>query len=1009
MAIEAIRTANALGSAIAVLSSDLASVVWANGAGHALLAGPDMFDGTVMRQIGTAAETLAAKGRTQLLLRPATAGMGRAVLARLERLAGFETPLALLTVRLDTAPSETRLQLAERLLAESGLGDALACIVARDGFVAGTASLPAEERPLLAAQGQEFLGSGEERLRVEDEFGALAFATVADGLVLVHLDLGVQGEGQVLAGEMTSDEDAASTPALPIADEDAHLPAAALSGAPDEPEPMAIEPPAETASALTAFAADLTAEPSRFVWQIDAEGCFSSFSPEFALAVGPSSAAVIGRSFSDVATVYGFDERGDIGRLLARRDTWSGRSILWPIEGTDRRAPVDLAALPIYSRDRAFEGFRGFGVVRPAEAVEDPDALGLVLAAPVAPAADAGSTAPTNASPAEDEAAPPEATEAGGIKLHRIAAEAPGSFGRRPEPPSAPAIIQLDDRRRPREGALSSAEEAAFRAIGAELGVAKAAAAAAAGLPAPAQQPAIAPPAAPLPAEALEATTHAQDASEDHEDSQAFVAAHELEDMLDALPLAVLVQMQERLVFANRRFFALTGYVDLDALEDAGGIDHLVASCGVDESDSEAVLVRADGQRQRARLHLQRVAFAGRSCLMMSFPTVETAGEAQLGREVADLENERDELQAVLDTATDGILLLDGAERLRKMNGAAEALFGLKPEQYLGVPFADLLAPDSRKTALDYIEMLRDDGLASILNDGREVSARVSEGSATIPLFVTLGRLADGRGWCVVIRDIAQWKHAETDLVTARQQAEDASLHKSRFLANISHELRTPLNAIIGFADVMASECFGPIGHERYLEYLGDIKRSGHHVLDLVNDLLDISKIEAGKVELAFESVSLNDVVAEVVSLMQPQANRERVIVRSVLPASVPPVVADRRSVRQIALNLIANAVRFTPAGGQIIASTHYGNEGEVTLRFRDSGIGMTDREIEIALTPFQQVNAGTRGRGEGTGLGLPLTKAMAEANRALFSIASTPGEGTLVEITFPAQRVLAD
>jgi PAS domain S-box-containing protein len=524
----------------------------------------------------------------------------------------------------------------------------------------------------------------------------------------------------------------------------------------------------------------------------------------------------------------------------------------------------------------------------------------------------------------------------------------------------------------------------------------------------------------PVPAPTVaSALPDASDIGFEEDDDPALAAARELETLLDALPLAALVQMQEQLVFANRRFFGLTSYPDLDVLDAVGGLDHLVVSCGIDETDSEAVIRRANGSQERVRLYLQRITVAGRSCLLMTFPAPEqttapapdtkTPDARALDASIDDLRRERDELQAVLDTATDGILLLDDDERLRKMNGSAEALFGLAAEQYLGRPFVDLLAPESRQPALDYIETLRDNGLAAILNDGREVSAKVAAGGATIPLFVTLGRLADGRGWCVVIRDIAQWKHAETDLVAARRQAEDASLHKSRFLANISHELRTPLNAIIGFADVMASECFGPIGHARYLEYLGDIKRSGHHVLDLVNDLLDISKIEAGKVELTFESVSLNEVVAEVVSLMQPQANRERVIVRSVLPASVPPVVADRRSVRQIALNLIANAVRFTPAGGQIVASTHYGKGGEVTLRFRDSGIGMTEREIEIALTPFQQVNAAALGQGEGTGLGLPLTKAMAEANRALFSIASTPGEGTSVEIVFPAQRVLAD
>ncbi|WP_019998313.1 ATP-binding protein [Aureimonas ureilytica] len=990
MVLPAVRVANAIGSAVAVLSADLGAVLWCNAAGAALLALPagrrssgEEASSPLLPQIGLARETLKAKRRTQLLLRPADAGMGRAVLARLEVI-GEDGALALLTVRLEGAASETREAFARRLIGEAELTQALACVVSDQGFVWGTPRLPAEEHSLLAAQGAEFLDAGEERLTVEDEFGALSFAKVAEGLVLIHIDA---PEAEVEPG--------VAAPALGEADE---WDALASPPAPEQPEPLSAEPvlaadepadpdaghvtepePAARPESLPAFAPALDAEPVRFVWQIDEEGRFSSLSPDFAATVGPHSADVVGRAFTDVAQVYGFDETGEVARLLERRDTWSGRSILWPIEGTDRKAPVDLAALPVYSRDRRFEGFRGFGVVRPAEHVADPDALGLVLA----------SGAPLRAAAA---AAGPDASFANdGFESE---ADERAVFGRRDQPPTS----EQAERRRGREAALSSAEEAAFRAIGAELGVSKRVAPP---LPAPLRAP------PPLPVLVEPEPDHEPD-----EEAAAPFAAHELEDMFDALPLAVLVQMGDRLLFANKRFFALTRYEDLDALEDAGGLDRLVLSAGEAGEGDEAMIQCGDGRMERARLHLQRVSVAGRSCLLMSFTETREPSDDLLAGAVVDLQREVEELQAVLDTATDGILLLDGEERVRKMNGAAEALFGLSPDLYLGLPFLDLLAPDSRQTASDYIGTLRDNGLAAILNDGREVTAKVGPDTAhggeptTIPLFVTLGRLSDGRGWCVVIRDIAQWKQAEKDLVEARQQAEDASLHKSRFLANVSHELRTPLNAIIGFADVMASECFGPIGHERYLEYLGDIKRSGHHVLDLVNDLLDISKIEAGKIDLTFESVSLHEVVAEVVSLMQPQANRERVIVRSVLPASVPPVVADRRSVRQIALNLIANAVRFTPAGGQIVASTHYGEDGAVCLRVRDSGIGMTDQEVEIALTPFQQVKAG--GRGEGTGLGLPLTKAMVEANRAQFSIASTPGEGTLVEIVFPPPRVLA-
>jgi signal transduction histidine kinase len=204
-------------------------------------------------------------------------------------------------------------------------------------------------------------------------------------------------------------------------------------------------------------------------------------------------------------------------------------------------------------------------------------------------------------------------------------------------------------------------------------------------------------------------------------------------------------------------------------------------------------------------------------------------------------------------------------------------------------------------------------------------------------------------------------------------------------------------------------EKFGPIGSDRYRDYLRDINRSGNHVLDLVNDLLDISKIEAGEQEMNYEAVSLNEALAEAVAMMQPQANRERVIIRSSLASRLPEVVADLRSVRQIALNLLSNAIRYTQAGGQVIVSTAYEPSGDVAMRVRDTGIGMTLAEIDQALKPFKQINTLKRGRHDGTGLGLPLTKAMVEANRARFSISSTPGEGTLVEIVFPSTRVLAE
>jgi signal transduction histidine kinase len=172
--------------------------------------------------------------------------------------------------------------------------------------------------------------------------------------------------------------------------------------------------------------------------------------------------------------------------------------------------------------------------------------------------------------------------------------------------------------------------------------------------------------------------------------------------------------------------------------------------------------------------------------------------------------------------------------------------------------------------------------------------------------------------------------------------------------------------------------------------------------------VLDLSKIEAGKLELNFASVSLSEVVNQCVAIMQPQANRERIIIRTSLMPTLPPVVADERSMRQIVLNLLSNSIKFTGAGGQVIVSTALTEQGEAILRVRDTGIGMSEKEIATAMEPFRQVVSS--GRSDiGTGLGLPLTKALAEANRATFAIKSAVDAGTLVEICFPATRVLAE
>ena len=340
-------------------------------------------------------------------------------------------------------------------------------------------------------------------------------------------------------------------------------------------------------------------------------------------------------------------------------------------------------------------------------------------------------------------------------------------------------------------------------------------------------------------------------------------------------------------------------------------------------------------------------------------------------------------------------------------NRSAEALFGYDTAEIAELSFGDLLAPESRRSVLDHLDRLARNGGPESLDAGREAIGLVRQGGL-VPLYITVGRIADGEKFCAVLRDITAWKRTEEELINAKQDAEKASTAKSDFLAKVSHEIRTPLNAIIGFSEVMMDERFGPVGNERYRQYLKDIHSSGGHLISLLNELLDLSKIEAGKLELTFVSVNLNDLVQQCVAYIQEQANRERVIIRTSLPAGLPQIVADARSVRQIALNLLSNSIKFTGAGGQVIVSTALTDDHEVVLRVRDTGQGMSEKELQTALEPFQQVATAARWGVSGSGLGLPITKALAEANHARFHITSQVEDGTLVEVAFPATRVLA-
>ncbi|WP_244300801.1 ATP-binding protein [Roseibium hamelinense] len=494
--------------------------------------------------------------------------------------------------------------------------------------------------------------------------------------------------------------------------------------------------------------------------------------------------------------------------------------------------------------------------------------------------------------------------------------------------------------------------------------------------------------------------------------------------LLDRLPIGIAIANERDIRYANETFLTMLGYKDFAELTEAGGLEAVFPDDDEDDwPDASGMEGTIDGLRKvrlagggmrpvDARMH--SVPWNGGRALMVSIldRPAKTLAAAQVSthdpEELERAQTQISEMDAILETATDGVLVLDKSGTIVKVNRSAEALFSANRADMVGVPLTQYLAQESHRAAADYLDGLSRNGVASVLNDGREVLGQVS-GGGVIPLFMTMGRVSAGGDpkFCAVLHDITHWKTAEEELTEAKRQAENASSQKSDFLAKISHEIRTPLNAIIGFSEVMMEERFGQIGNDRYKEYLKDIRTSGSHIMSLINDLLDLSKIEAGKLDLRFAAVSANEVISECVALMQPQANRERIIIRASLPDTVPSVVADPRSMRQIILNLLSNAIKFNKAGGQVIVSTASGDDGEVILRVRDTGSGMSDKELVAAMEPFRQLH--TSRHGGGTGLGLPLTKALVEANRANFRIDSTPEQGTLVEISFPSQRVLSE
>jgi len=380
---------------------------------------------------------------------------------------------------------------------------------------------------------------------------------------------------------------------------------------------------------------------------------------------------------------------------------------------------------------------------------------------------------------------------------------------------------------------------------------------------------------------------------------------------------------------------------------------------------------------------------------------------AEQGRD--GLLQERDDaislLTSVFDVSEVGIVVTDKNQRIVRVNDSFVRIYGWGRDELVSEEFISLIAPEERMQAAKNHEEFMRSGIRS----SGEMKLLRKDGNIANALFTTAAlELSMGRRFQVTtIMDITLRKQMELSLRLAKEQADTANKAKSTFLANMSHELRTPLNAIIGFSEMMMKETFGALGNEKYKEYLADIHLSARHLLEIINEVLDMSKIEAGRVELDEDYFDVRDLVASVARMMSSRAFSSGLKIEENVEEDLPPLFADSRLIKQILINLVGNSVKYCKTNTVIEITGRRTESGSLQLIVKDHGIGIPRASIPEALKPFGQVSIPENNYPvQGTGLGLPLAKAMAELHQGTLTLESDLGEGTTVTVEFPAARL---
>jgi len=856
--------------------------------------------------------------------------------------------------------------------------------------------------------------------------------------------------------------------------------------------------------------------PLRFSWKVDENACFTEVSGELARAVGPHFSDILGKNFAQIAQNWQMDEDGTIRALFKSHHAWSQHKILWPVDGGESHVAVTLFALPVYSRERAFIGFRGYGIIDEAgevhgaqagtvvksggksaafskglsaqekeafsaiartlradlhEEVEEVGEEMMMAEVPADEPALEGTTVPEKEienrieqePPQEEVLLEPEEIEVAEQIDDKTAndgevsdGQVNGSFdmseqilqdwlqeqqaeqvkqegqgGGEPVLDDVAEVAPVDDEdihdvhdvqeiqeeQTIEDGAAVAQRMAILSPTGLSL-----------------EQPVARSFAYPATWDEVGAddgdvkSTHWQTDGNDTLPQQAqpqqqhpSVRADVLparDDIYDApflplpraemrllqhVPMSVLIYRDNKVLFASDHLLGLTGFPSLDSFR-VNGVLRLILRDWLPKN----ILQGFNGEIYPIRAHMRGVTwFDGAPASMISFTPREEEPQDHLAQELAELQKKAVELSVLLNLVADGVLIIDEGGIIHSLNDAVTQLLGQSAEMMKGKHFSQFFAPLSLPLLLQNFDALRQSkqnaGKRSGLGEAVEVAIHLQNRQAKT-LSVQFSHMEMDDGYYVIIREHARPSEDRTVLEQVPEKPSAQTMQKSHYLALVSHEIRTPLNAIVGLSQMMLAEKYGALQNDRYRTYLRDIVSSGEHIMSLINDLLDVAKHAPGKMAVEIAPMSLELALNDVLGMMAPQASKARIIMRSNIAANLPLIAADQRSVKQMIFNLLANAIRFTPAGGQIIVSSMAAAEA-VFLRIRDTGSGMSEAELERVMKAdivLEDVALHDNPLdAQGSGIGLPLTRALAKANGAGFHLRSQQGKGTLAEIVF--------